>query len=494
MADLNSEPLVRYSSISLPSSKAREGGSRAAAQFNRSWWIAAAMLALGDALVMWFCAFAVRWFLALTGTGALDHSPALDAGLFVVCCCVAGLYNDFGCGPVARLRLRASAITGFTAVKLVMSVAGPALVPVLIPMLIESVIAFVASYYAESAIRSVLIRQRLWGIPTLIVGRDERAMTAAILLSQNAQHGLVPIAIADLEANEGQKPVNLPVRHLRCEHDIESAIGEAKCALVSTERDLELLKRAYPGVTDHLHLLLLEDFRDAELMPSRVRMLAGQNALDLGMKSPQRGLHRIAKRLIDLVVVVPAVIVAAPIIGLLAVAIKIVDRGPVIFRQHRVGEGDKLVTIYKLRSMYDDAEQRLERHLAEDPAARAEWEIGFKLGRDPRIMPVVGDFIRRRSLDELPQLWNVLRGDMSLIGPRPFPPYHINKFDESFRRVRASVPPGLTGLWQVSARSNSDLAAQRAYDLYYVRNWSLWLDLYILLETITAVLSARGAR
>ena len=140
-----------------------------------------------------------------------------------------------------------------------------------------------------------------------------------------------------------------------------------------------------------------------------------------------------------------------------------------------------------------DAEKRLEEHLAENPELREEWKERFKLARDPRLIPLVGRLFRQFSIDELPQLWSVLRGDMSLVGPRPFPDYHLSQFSPVFLELRQRVRPGITGLWQITIRSDGGIAEQVAYDSYYIRNWSVWLDLYILSRTIAAVAAGRGA-
>jgi lipopolysaccharide/colanic/teichoic acid biosynthesis glycosyltransferase len=201
-----------------------------------------------------------------------------------------------------------------------------------------------------------------------------------------------------------------------------------------------------------------------------------------------------SKRAIDLIIAVPVAILMLPIIGLMATVIKLIDPGPAFYSQDRIGRYGRTVRIFKIRSMYMDADQRLQTLLHSDPAAQAEWGRYFKLRYDPRILGRVGNFIRRSSLDELPQLWNIIRGDMALVGPRPLPAYHAGSFDEDFQRLRASLPPGLTGLSQILVRSDGDCDALRWYDLFYLENRSIWLDLYILLQTVPVVLSGKGAR
>ncbi|MGI9073662.1 MAG: sugar transferase [Bryobacteraceae bacterium] len=197
--------------------------------------------------------------------------------------------------------------------------------------------------------------------------------------------------------------------------------------------------------------------------------------------------------MLDCAIAGPAFLICAPLIAVCALWIKATSRGPVLFRQEREGADGKRITVWKLRTMYPDAEGVLADYLEANPDEKLNWLRHYKLKKDPRVVAGVGWFLRHSSLDELPQLWNIIRGDMSLVGPRPFPYYHLNSFSNSFRNLRTSVTPGLTGLWQVSERSDGDLMNQEAEDTYYIRNWSLWLDIYILLCTVRTVLIPRGA-
>ena len=185
------------------------------------------------------------------------------------------------------------------------------------------------------------------------------------------------------------------------------------------------------------------------------------------------------------------ILAISPVLALIIVALLASDGAPVMFRHRRIGLGGREFYCFKFRSMVRDAESALQRHLARDPDAAREWAETHKLKDDPRISRV-GAFLRKTSLDELPQLLNVVRGEMSLVGPRPIVKAEIEKYGSAFRAY-CSVKPGITGLWQISGRSDLSYSERVKLDLRYVRSKSVGLDLRILFATIPAVLLRRGS-
>jgi exopolysaccharide production protein ExoY len=196
-------------------------------------------------------------------------------------------------------------------------------------------------------------------------------------------------------------------------------------------------------------------------------------------------------RLIDVALSISALIFLAPLMLLVALAVYIVDPGPILFGHRRLGKDGRSFRCWKFRSMVVDADARLQALLASDPKARAEWEADHKLRDDPRITRI-GHFLRKSSLDELPQFFNVLVGEMSLVGPRPIVSDEIVKYGRYFANY-CRVRPGITGLWQISGRNDVSYRRRVAMDVAYVRSKSLGFDMSILLLTVPRVVARRGS-
>jgi exopolysaccharide biosynthesis polyprenyl glycosylphosphotransferase len=213
-----------------------------------------------------------------------------------------------------------------------------------------------------------------------------------------------------------------------------------------------------------------------------IQQLAGVPILEF-KRSPLDGWGRIIKRTFDFVVTLILVIITSPLMIITAVLVKLTSRGPIFYKQERVGLS-KNFTFYKFRTMKENAD-------AEFPKLMKKYGVNFKLKKDPRVTPI-GRFLRKTSLDELAQFFNVLRGDMSLIGPRPPKPEEVEKYN-NWQKRRLGVKPGISGLWQVSGRSELSFDEWVRLDAYYIENWSLWLDVQIFIKTIWVVLKGRGA-
>ena len=265
---------------------------------------------------------------------------------------------------------------------------------------------------------------------------------------------------------------------------IETAIVEAPAE--ELPQILDLLRH------DFRHIVTIRAYSEVGVERVRVRSLGELLGLEYtnSLLVPR---NRVSKRSLDILLGVPLLLLSLPVIVGAIAMVRLRSPGTGLFFQARGGHEGRVFRMPKIRTMIPDAEVELGERLTTDPELTNQWSERFKLNDDPRIIPGVGTFLRRFSIDELPQLWSVVKGDMSLVGPRPLPDYHLAALSDKARRVREEVRPGITGLWQIRDRGTLDIAEQEARDTYYVQNWTVWLDLYVLGRTGVAVLTGKGA-
>lgn len=266
------------------------------------------------------------------------------------------------------------------------------------------------------------------------------------------------------------------------EHGAQTVI----CTEGSFSRTQDFRRLAWDLENEHTQMIVVPTMTDVSAERLRVRPIAGLPLIHVEQPRSEAA-SRWGKRLFDLAGSAALIVLSAPVMLAIAIAIKVDDRGPVFFRQMRVGRHGEPIRVYKFRSMVVDAEKRLA-----GLRVRNESDgVLFKMAKDPRVTRV-GSFIRRYSLDELPQFFNVFAGEMSLVGPRPALPSEVEQYEAHVRR-RLDVRPGITGLWQVSGRSDLSWEDTVRLDLYYVDNWSMVQDFMILLRTFRAVVASAGA-
>lgn len=258
---------------------------------------------------------------------------------------------------------------------------------------------------------------------------------------------------------------------------------------ISKEQLQNLISDIQPKVKN---ISFIPDLIGTPMASVDASILFSEKILMLNLRNNlSRSYNRIFKRIFDLTATIFGGLLILPFILVIAVCVAVDNRGRIIFAHKRVGLHGKKFFCYKFQTMVKDAEKVLEKYLAENPAAKKEWQESFKLTNDPRVTKL-GSFLRRTSLDELPQLWNVICGDMSLVGPRPIVEKEIVRYGENIREYYM-VLPGITGMWQVSGRSDTTYAERVAMDTWYVRNWSVWIDIMYLFKTVKAVLAEKGA-
>ena len=335
------------------------------------------------------------------------------------------------------------------------------------------VIAFLAQPMRD-LVRMALKRFKIGQIQVLLVGEGAAAERVTDELGRSAYYGLA------VRRFGGEPRETLP---------------EAKRLGIRTLiacQDERLFRVRMPEYVKWFHHIeYMPTAKDFPTSDGRAISIGGIGGLEMVNQTRMKARH-LEKRILDTALAVTALVLLLPFFILIPMLIKLCSaKGPVFYRANRLGKFGRPIRVWKFRSMYADADARLKSILDADPKLKAEFEANFKLADDPRVTPF-GKFLRKTSLDEIPQLFNVFAGDMALVGPRPIVTAEIPYYGESFETF-SSVKPGITGLWQCSGRSDTDYSRRVALDVHYVLNWSPWMDLWIVVRTALAVLTMRGA-
>ncbi|MDR2951848.1 MAG: exopolysaccharide biosynthesis polyprenyl glycosylphosphotransferase, partial [Treponema sp.] len=358
------------------------------------------------------------------------------------------------------------------------------------------IVSFVFSTMILLTVRSITGRilsiTRLGGIPAVIYGSNGAGKHIVDCLLSGVRTGYTPALILDDEPEGADEYKGIPVIH-------DTSIGPE----IVKRYNIKMAMVAMPKLNDHELKRLLNDsvsaFRYSAFIPGffsaaniwmSVRDFGGVLGLFTTNKFKMPWNLRI-KRVTELAIVITGGVLILPFLLIIALLILIDSPGPALYRHMRLGVNGKHFFAYKFRSMVVDAQERLDNLLRSDIGIEKEWKTNHKLAHDPRITRI-GKFLRKTSIDEIPQLINILKGEMALVGPRPIVDTEVEKYGEDYSRI-FSIKPGLTGLWQVSGRSNTNYEERIAYDTFYLQSWSVWMDLWILFKTFGVVLRGKGA-
>lgn len=323
----------------------------------------------------------------------------------------------------------------------------------------------------------------------LVVGTNEEAFSLAAQLSDWEYSGLHLLGFIEDELADYESNYDLPVVGSLGElEDIVDEFGIEELIIatsaISRDRRLDIFKQF--GVSDKVRVRLSSGLYELITTGLEVKEVASVPLIVVN-KVRLTGMDEFLKIILDYAITLPGLIGILPIMGLISLLIKWDSPGPIIHRRRVMGVNGRQFDAFKFRTMHVDGDAILEKH----PHLKAELALNHKLKDDPRITRI-GKFLRRTSLDELPQLFNVIKRDMSLVGPRMIAPEELEKYSQ-WNINLLTVRPGISGLWQVSGRSDLNYEARVNLDMYYVRNWTLWLDLRILIQTPLAVFKGHGA-
>jgi Undecaprenyl-phosphate galactose phosphotransferase WbaP len=487
MAERPSTGTRRTTDISLV------GRIKTADAFHERHWVKWAMI-LVDIFALQLSLF-LGYLSAHQFTGAVSTNQylALSASMTIVPIgyWLVRLYPGYGFAAVERLRRRVRATAVFMLLYVTWAMlfsrneetSGILIASLFFALLLPPMI--------QTTFRAFLIRLDLWGAPVLVLGAAKTGDFVLRTLIRKPEMGLRPVAVFDDDpAKAGRTIEGVPVHQgLLRANDLAEKVKYALLAIPGAGRDLQL--EVVRRLKFH-HVIIIPDLIGLQSLWVEARDMGGIVGLEIRKNLLMRR-NWFIKRSLDYLMGIPLFLLSIPILAIFCLWIMVTSPGTPFYAQVREGRGGKRFRVWKLRTMYPHADRLLHTYLEENPEAKLEWNRFFKLKNDPRVLKGVGRVLRKTSLDELPQLWNVLRGEMSLVGPRPFPHYHLEEFNHDFRKLRRSVFPGMTGLWQIEARSDGDLKVQEQLDTYYIRNWSIWLDLSLLFRTVKVVFSGKGA-
>ncbi len=342
--------------------------------------------------------------------------------------------------------------------------------------------------------RSIASRFEWWGQVAAIIGDGHQARQIFDSLDRSPSLGIRVAGFIHEYNAQWQDDYPASCKYLGTIEELPSLVRKHRIGLTiltlperPTKANWEQIERVTNTVPN---LVVLPGQDGLPSLWNHACECAGQPAIHLreGLLLP---LPQVAKRVLDLVIIFTCSVPILALTGLIAFLIRVTSKGPALYRQTRVGRNGKCFGMYKFRTMVVNADKMLEDYFGQHPELRDEWERDRKLRDDPRVTRI-GRILRKTSLDELPQLINVVRGEMSLVGPRPLPQYHLDDHSDVFQELRTRVLPGMTGMWQISGRTEG-IDQIEELDKYYIRNWSPWLDTYILSKTAAVVLLQKGA-
>ena len=358
-----------------------------------------------------------------------------------------------------------------------------------LPLTIAFIIAIPLSTVALPAFREAAKhyfgRFKWWGVPAVIYTSKNNGNFIIDKLIKNKFLGYHPAIIIDSDATEPGEYKGIPIYPPESQIDESIKKHNIKQAIICEYHgDMNYVMSSYRyTITVSKNQTF---FTSTQQLKDIAGIIGFASIHNLTFKG-----NLILKRIIDILAIFICLPVLLPVFLILSLLVKLTSRGPVFYGHKRVGKDGKEIKCWKFRSMCINSQEILEKILKEDPVRRAEWEKDRKFQDDPRVT-AFGKFLRRTSLDELPQLINILLGDMSLVGPRPVTEPELVKYGK-YKDYVLSVVPGLTGMWQVSGRSDTGYEERISFDTYYIQNWSIWLDIWILIKTVWVVLNGKGA-